>query len=398
MADDFWWGTAASSTQAAGSAPASDWRAGEEAGRVPPSGDGNGFATRYAEDFALFADLGLSHHRLSLEWARIEPEPGRRDPAAVEHYRQVLIAAAQAGISAWVCLHHFTLPGWFSVDEHGFADERARSYFWPRHVDFCAETFGDLVFGWKPVNEPLGYAALGWLEGLLPPGHTGDTRGFAEGLESIHLADFDAALRLRQTGRPVACVQIATPLTPAAPTPEDEAMTAVVDRTMWGTWLGAISEGVLRVPGRAPIERADFRDAFDLVGFSYYHASAVRGDGTFVPYPGDARVGPLGYAPWSEGLGLVLHRLAEAVPDKPLLVCEHGVGTDDDAWRTDVLRDSLHHVRQAVNDGIDVRGFFHWTGVDNYEWQHGFTVPFGLFDRARTARPSAELLREHAAQ
>lgn len=398
MSDDFWWGTAASSTQAEGSAPASDWRAWEDAGRVAPSGDGNGFATRFAEDFALFAGIGLTHHRLSIEWARIEPEPGRRDAEAVEHYRQILVAARDAGISPWVCLHHFTLPGWFSADEHGFVDERARSYFWPRHVDFCAETFGDLVFGWKPVNEPIGYATLGWLDGIAPPGRNNDREGFAEALEAIHLADFDAALRLRQTGRPVASVQIATPLTPAARTPEAEAMTAVVDRAVWGAWLGAITEGVLRVPGRAPIERPEFQEAFDLVGFSYYNASAVRGDGTFAPYPPDARVGPLGYAPWSEGLGLVLHRLAEAVPGKPLLVCEHGVGTDDDAWRTEVLRESLDQVGQAIADGIDVRGFFHWTGVDNYEWQHGFTVPFGLFDRDRTARPSADLLREHAAR
>jgi beta-glucosidase len=126
---EFWWGTGASSTQAEGAAPASDWYRHEREGRVPPSGDGNGFGTRYAEDFELYASYGLTHHRLSIEWARIEPEEGKRDDAAIEHYRRILEAAHNAGVSPWVCLHHFTLPGWFTeIGEGGFVDERARSY------------------------------------------------------------------------------------------------------------------------------------------------------------------------------------------------------------------------------------------------------------------------------
>ena len=92
----------------------------------------------------------------------------------------------------------------------------------------------------------------------------------------------------------------------------------------------------------------------------------------------------------------MLHRLAEEVPDKPLLVAEHGVGTTDDEWRYSVLRDSLAEVERAIDDGIDVRGFFHWTGVDNYEWHRGLTVPFGLFDLDRTPKPSAALAESFA--
>ena len=85
--DGFLWGTGASSNQCEGASPASDWWDWERAGRAPVSGDGNGFASRYVEDFALLAELGLRHHRLSIEWARMEPERGRRDPKAVAHYR-----------------------------------------------------------------------------------------------------------------------------------------------------------------------------------------------------------------------------------------------------------------------------------------------------------------------
>src|ERR1700753_3647003 len=98
---DFLWGTGASSTQAEGAAPASDWWDWERAGKGPISNDGNGFAQRYAEDFRLYADLGLTHHRLSIEWARIEPEPGLVDERAVAHYRDVLASARAAGVAPW---------------------------------------------------------------------------------------------------------------------------------------------------------------------------------------------------------------------------------------------------------------------------------------------------------
>jgi len=93
----------------------------------------------------------------------------------------------------------------------------------------------------------------------------------------------------------------------------------------------------------------------------------------------------------------VLRRLHEELPGRPLLICEHGVGTDDDEWRCDVLRESLGFVAEAIDDGADVRGFFFWTGVDNYEWTFGYDVPFGLFDRDRQARASAELAASYAA-
>ena len=393
--DDFWWGTGASSTQTEGAAPASDWAAWEQAGKAPPSGEGNGFGARYREDFALLAAHGLTHHRLSLEWARLEPEPGKHDVAAVEHYVDLLRTAREHGIDVWACLHHFTLPGWFSKDEHGFTDDRARRYFWPRHVDFMAETFGDLLFGWMPVNEPAAYAVQGWLEGSGPPG-IADADRFPEALEAIHLAAFEAALRLRETGKPVATVHNLSPVTTSEHSIQADQWRGLVDHVLFGCWTRAMQTGILQVRGRGPIERPEFQEAFTHVGFSYYNALAVDREGAFSPYPGDARTGPLGYAPWSEGLMLVLQRLAEDLPGRPLVIAEHGIGTTDDGWRESFLRDSLGLVEQALADGIDVRGFFHWTGIDNYEWHHGFQVPFGLFDADRAPKPSATLAKAWA--
>ena len=126
----------------------------ERAGRAPVSGDGNGFRTRYREDFATFAALGLTHHRLSLEWARIEPEPGRVDEAAVAHYRAVLAAARDAGITPWICLHHFTLPQWFA-SSGGFLSRANRTGAWLAHVERIAERFGDLSEDGSRSTSPM---------------------------------------------------------------------------------------------------------------------------------------------------------------------------------------------------------------------------------------------------
>jgi beta-glucosidase len=396
--EGFWWGTGASSTQCEGAAPASDWYREELRGTYPRSGDGNGFGSRYAEDFALSAEHGLTHHRLSIEWARIEPAEGRHDPAAIEHYRAILQAARDAGVAPWVCLHHFTLPGWFTeVGDGAFRDDRARSYYWARHVAFCAETFGDLVFGWKPINEPFAYAALAYQLGVLPPRRR-DLDLMLDAYRGILLAQRDAWRELRGGGAPVATIHNLAPLFPADDSVPAESNTRDIDALMWGVWMRADRDGVLALPGRAVEEVADLRECCDLVGFSYYSAHAVGRDRRFSPYPRDARVGPLGYAPWSEGLGIALRRLHDELTGRPLLICEHGVGTDDDAWRASVLRESLAVVADAIDDGVDVRGFFHWTGVDNYEWTYGFDVPFGIFTRDREARPSAAVLADAASR
>lgn len=388
--DDFWWGTASSSTQSEGAAPRADWYRWELEGRAPRSRDGNGFGTRFAEDFRLLAEHGLDHHRLSIEWARIEPVEGKRDHDEIDRYTDLLRAARDAGVQVWVCLHHVTLPGWFGDDLRGFLDDRGRTYHWPRHVDFMGETFGDLVAGWVPVNEPLAYAANGWLLGTHPPGRR-DLAAFHQALEAAHLANHEAWRLLRSGDAPVATVYDLSPLF-AADDPASQAALRAYDDAAWGCWIRALRDGVLQVGDRAPIERDDLAGAFDLIGFSYYCAHRVLADGTTAPYPDGARVGPLGYAPWSEGLGLTLHRLAEELPGRELVVAEHGVGTDDDDWREEVLKASLDQVESALDDGIPVRGFFHWTSVDDYEWLHGFDVPFGLFDRDRNPRPSAALL------
>ncbi len=387
------WGTGASSTQCEGAAPASDWIDWERDGHAPPSGDGNGFGTRYADDFALLAGLGLTHHRLSIEWARVEPEEGVHDPVAIAHYRAVLAAARDAGVSPWVCLHHFTLPRWFAAKGGFLVDELRRTY-WSRHVAFIADTFGDLVAGWQPVNETNLYPSVGYLGHGFAPGHD-DRDEWATVSVQIQLATAEAAVRLRQTGAPVSSIFGLSPMVSLDDEPETRQFAEWYDASNWSAGLGLFREGVLRVPGRDPIERPGLAGAFDLIGFSYYCAFGAR-RGRLALYPEVGERSPLRYTIWPQGLGLVLDRLHTEVPGVPLLVAEYGVGTPDDARRADYLRDGLAITHGAIERGVDVRGFFHWTAVDNYEWLHGYDMSFGLMDRDRNVRASAEVLRRAA--
>jgi beta-glucosidase len=398
--DDFWWGTGSSATQTEGAAPNSDWFRWEQAGRAPRSGDGNGFAHRYAADFRVLADFGLIHHRMTLDWARLEPEPGRHDPAAVEHYLEVLKTARDAGISVWAGLHQVALPGWFSEDQGGFVDDQGRSYLWPRHVDWVAETFGDLVSGWVPIDQPGAFATRGWATATGPPG-LADPEEFAFALRAAHLANHEAWRLLRSGEPPVMAVHHLAPIRPGVTSRHPDELVAAeegahaADALVWG-WTRALRDGVLEIPGLAAREIPDMAGSFDLVGFTYSGARTVYADGHDGPYPADALADLTGDSPWPEGLGITVRRLADELPGRPLVAAGLGVATQDDAWRTDVLRDSLTQIEAAIDDGVDLRGAFFRTGIDAYEWEHGHDAPFGLFDRDRSPRESAELARAWA--
>lgn len=385
-------GVTASAVSTEGVAPAADWSTWERDGRAPRSKDGAGLTTDFRDDVAQFAALGANAWRVTIEWARIEPEPGRVDTDAIDIYRDILSAAHDAGLANWLTLHSTTLPGWYLDDEGGHRDESARGRFWLRHVDRVAEAFDEFADGFVPIDDPVGWAVRGYGLGTRPPGRR-DRVVLREAVEGAIFATHDA-VRLLSSGRQsVMTAWRADPIHALAD--EDGRISVEASRAARGwdnlfwCWLRGHANGVVELDGRAPIDVPLFVNAVDHVGIVHDHPVGVGPDGGFHPWPSGARVGGAGLAPEPDELAEAMHRTCEALPDHSVVIAGHGINTDDEAWRDDLLARSLGHVRDAHHD-VGVAGYFHDSGIDGYDWKLGFARPRGLLNRDRSRKRAAE--------
>jgi len=393
--EDFFWGVTASSIQVEGVAPAADWSAWEGSGRAPKSNDGNGFGVDFRDDLALLAELGAADVRITLEWARIEPTPGKTDRTAIDFYAEVLRTARHQGLRPWVTLHSTSLPGWFNEDERGFRDAASRDYFWMRHVDRCAEHFSADAFAWTPIEDPIGWALRGYLLGSRPPGVRDGTQ-VREAAEGALQADHLAAQHLAAGGLTTMCVRGVPTLFAAEDSNDVVAESSAEENVRWwaamlfDSWIDALADGELRLPDRNVLLRPSWVDDFDFVGLNFDHPVGVKADGSLAPFPTGKPRSDTGFVPLPEELGVVLERVAERLPDRPLVVAGNGVATKDDDWRGELLRDTIDILTDAHRGGLPVVGYFHDTGIDGYEWRAGFETQRGLIDRNRTIKPSGE--------
>src|SRR5688572_4948214 len=365
----FRWGTTSSSTGCEGAAPRADWSAWENEGHAPRSSDGNGWATNFEDDIALLATLGTNSIRITVEWARVEPAAGSIDGEAVDRYRRMLEAARGAGLAPWITLHHGSLPGWFSDDAHGFRDERASGYFWPRHVDRCAEWFEDVVAGWVGIDDPTGWALRGHLWGTRPPGrrdHLDARDALIGAIDANH-----AAWKLLRGGRaPTMCV-IAVHQ-PHVERSSDESTHP--DVAAWA-YLGALQHGLLVLPAIGSIEMPHLVESYDYMGIAHVADDATR------------RAEPA-------RLTECVYRVAEARDPRPIIIAANGVATDDEDARDEYVRGVADQLRVLRDDRVDVVGYSHHSGIDGYEWHDGFARPRGLIDRTRVVKPAGEFLQQ----
>ena len=278
--------------------------------------------------------------------------------------------------------------------------EANRTDAWARHVDFMAETFGDLVGGWKPVNETNLYPLLAYRgSAVVPPGPRRPRRVRAASPRRSSSPPPRPRCGCAQTGAPV-CVDLRPRRRRGRSTTTRRAPSAVdrVHRRHSGTPGSACSAtACCAVPGREPIERPDLAGAFDLIGFSYYFDHRRRGRPARRPPRRTRRVSPLGYGICADGVGLVLDRLHEELPGHAAARrrVRHRHRRRRRARRLPRARPRGRRTTR-IDRGIDVRGFFHWTSVDNYEWIHGYDVRFGIIDRDRNVKPSAQVLAREA--
>lgn len=379
----FLWGAATSAHQVEGGQD-NDWSAWERGGKIR-DGSVSGPACdqwhRYREDLDLAASLHVNAYRFSVEWSRIEPRPGMWNEAALEHYRDVVAAGRERGLEPFVTLWHFTHPRWFA-ERGGWEASDAPALF-ARYAERVAQGLPDVRF-WMTLNEPNVHALLGYLIGEWPP----EVRAFRRAwrvhdhLAVGHRLAYERLKRLA----PKAQVGFAHNLAYHEPSRPS----FLPDR-----WATQFSNAVYnqRFPRR-------LRGEFDFFGVNHYHHHRIRFGSLRRPVVNEPQGQPqsdFGWQIYPEAMYRVV-RIAQAF-GKPIYITENGIADAADRWRADYIRNYLAQVHRAWREGVDVRGYFHWSLLDNFEWREGFSKRFGLAavdfaTQRRTVRPSARVYAE----
>ena len=370
----FVWGTATAAHQIEGGNVHNDWWAFEHAEGTPcveSSGDACDSWHRWPEDIALVASLGLNAYRFSLEWSRIEPEDGEWSQAALDHYRRHCARCHELGIAPVVTFNHFTIPRWLA-DRGGWEWSEAPGRF-SRFCERAGAALGDLI-GWAcTLNEPNIVAEMGYLHEVFPPGVRDRERRLAvnDALCRAHVGAVEA-LRGAPGDFPVGL-----------------------------TLSMADYQAVAGGEERRDRMRRDNEDVFltatagdDFVGVQCYSRMRVGPDGVLPPEAG-VPVTQMGYEYWPQAVEATVRRAWEVTGGTPLLVTENGISTTTDAERVAFVADALAGVQRCLADGLDVRGYFYWSLMDNFEWVLGYGPRFGLVEVdpatfERRPKPSAQ--------
>ena len=373
---DFLWGIASSAFQSEGGDVPNDWVAAGRAGRVPVN-PGNGFWDRYADDFALVASLGIRHYRLSVEWSRVEPEAGRFDEGALDRYRAICDAATAAGLTPWVNVFHFTHPQWIA-ESGGFRSAENRDAF-ARYAERVARALAPHARHFHTQNESMVYVLAAYFMGENPPFVRDPTVAFemARHVLELHARGY-AIIHEAVANAIVATIEVYLPLIAedAASAPAAERFDEWYHRAL----LRGLATGVVELPTREPETMPGLKGAVDLYGFNYYSASSIGPNGvrSYADYP-NAPTDAMKRRVCPEQMVRGLQRVADALPGVPIVITENGCPTTDETFRVRYIASHLAAALRAREAGIDVRGYFHWTAVDNYEWHHGFGgARFGL--------------------
>lgn len=405
---DFLWGTATSSYQVEGDNTNSDWHAWEAADSARIKGDlGCGQSCDWwanAEaDLDIAAEMGNNTHRLSLEWSRIEPEPSVFDPEAIARYRSILQACHDRGLEPMVTLHHFSNPLWL-VEKGDFSSEIVVDYF-RRYAAKVASELGDLIPKWITINEPITYAVMRYITREFPHGQRTGAGAFFEAVHNM-LRCHAAAYHTIKEAHPAAQVGTANNMQVFEARPGGNAIdrwwARQIDSLYNDSWQDALHTGRFRgIVGRKRFK--NLAGTYDFVGVNYYTRFYLR----FPPPPGfvDREWGPEAVVSdgaygevYPRGLFHMIERVWKRY-DKPIYVTENGVPDAADRLRPGFLLDHLRQIWYAISFCYPVMGYYHWSLVDNFEWDRGWTQRFGLvavdpMTQEREWRPSAYLYRE----
>lgn len=381
----FLFGTSTAAHQVEGNNIHSDWWEWEMSS---PEREKSGKACNqyelFEQDFDLLKNfLGNNAHRLSIEWARLEPEVGKYSLSEVEHYRAVLSKLKELGIVAMVTIHHYSNPAWFA--KLGGFEKKENIHHFEKYVKFCAENFGDLIDFWITINEPTVYAGAAYFDGTWPPSKRSVFRTFKVlfNLVYAHKKAFKIIHRHINGAKVGVTMNVGDIVSQNS---------NILNR--FAAWLiRFLVNDLFYVLSKK---------CHDFVALDYYQHYKIRWDKIAVTLNCTRGVILKKEAAlktdtdWNicpEGIYRVVKQ-ASRIVKVPIYISENGIADHADLKRADYIRDHLKFIYKAIEEGIDIRGYFHWSLMDNFEWALGWEPKFGLFEMnqktfERTPRKSA---------
>ena len=411
---DFAWGVATSAHQVEGGCSNNQWAEWEKHGRIK-SGDQCGLACDWwqnaEKDFDLAQSLGVNALRLSVEWSRVEPRENAWDESSINRYRSMLAELRARGIRPFVTLHHFTNPLW--LENRGAFESPDSVRLFDRYVKRIVNALRDLCSDWCTFNEPNVYVYLGYFLGEFPPGRKGRFLQAARVTRNLCLAHA-AAYRTIHALQPQARVGWAQHYVVFKPRRPESAMDrwfcAFVDRRFNDNFAETIETGSAPFPlNKVGMQLHEARGTCDYVGINYY--SRLRAGFHFnspqtmffkLTVPPHKPQGDHGIeVPYGEAYPEGLRRAVERFNSfrKPIYILENGVPDRADRIRPWVIQSSVEQMEMLLREGVDLRGYFHWSLTDNFEWNEGWHLRFGLVEldpatQQRRPRPSAQIYSE----
>jgi len=369
--EGFLWGTATSAYQIEGGIENNDWA--EEF----PAGKACSHYNLYEKDFDLIKSLGQNAHRFSIEWSRIEPEEGKFDEKAIEHYRKVLLTLKKRNIKVMLTLHHFTNPLWLA--EIGGWENPEVTFYFLRFAKRIFSEFFDFVDFWITINEPLVFASESYLDGSWPPRR----KSFFSFLSVIknqiasHKKIFEEFHKIKKDVK-VGIAKNNAYFEPFNQKSYLDKFNVGINRYFWNEFF---------------LNR--IKNYLDFIGLNYYFHQKIK-------FPAQNKnenkvLSDINWEIYPEGIYHVLKELKKY--QKPIYITENGLADTKDKLRKDFIKNHLFWIHKAIQDKVDVRGYFHWSLIDNFEWEKGFEPRFGLVEidyktLERKPRPSAHYYAE----
>ncbi|MBX3394655.1 MAG: glycoside hydrolase family 1 protein [Phycisphaerae bacterium] len=366
----FWWGVSTSSFQTEDRRLPSgelsfltDWDAFGTLGLVREPDDRIGSFSHFERDLAALKYLGVTHYRVGIEWARIEPTQGEFNESAIEHYVRIVRRLKEEGIEPLVCLWHFTFPSWLgdvnNPDQHGWLHPHAADA-WGAYLKVITKRLAPYVELYAPINEPNAYA-FGMMVGFFKGGRVLDGP-YHDRLNQKLIDVFMQAAGIIRDAR------------------SDAKIVSIQSITAWrrdsfdpfGTlYKLGIDHNYSHLDGVV--------SAVDYVGINYYQR-AVASPLFFLSILNNQgeNVSDIGWVIDAEGLEVQIVEFSRRY-HKPIIITENGVADRTDRKRQNYIYTHLLAVRRTLEANYDVRGYFHWTLVDSFEWLFGYDYDFGLF-------------------